>query len=38
MRELIALAAELSGSKTPHPLKSNGKPRAGKPSQLTIHR
>ncbi|HXM41763.1 MAG TPA: hypothetical protein VN924_10945 [Bryobacteraceae bacterium] len=38
MRELIALAAELSGSKTPHPLKSNGKPRARKHPLRTANR
>src|SRR5580700_914862 len=35
---LIALAAELSGSKTPPPSKSNGKQRAPKQTQRSNHR
>jgi hypothetical protein len=35
MKELIALAAELSGSKAPHPLPSNRIPRGPKQAQRT---
>jgi hypothetical protein len=35
MKELIALAAELSGSNAPHPLPPNRKPRAPRQAQRT---